>query len=159
VNGARSGGQGGGAAFPVADLRLHLHGRWRLARRLLDRRRRLVGAASGTVLFTEDGSDLLCREEGSLRFGRHAGPFTRAYRYAELGAGRAEVRFPDGRPFHPLDLTTGIWVAEHRCGPDLYRGLFRVLGPDLWTLRWELSGPAVDQALLTLLWREAAGIG
>lgn len=150
-------GQGAGAAFPVVDLRAFLHGRWRLKRRLLDRRLRLSGAATGSALFAEVGPDLLCREEGQLRFGRHAGPFTRTCRYVALAAGRAEVRFADGRLFHALDLGRGLGAAEHPCGPDLYRGRFRVFGPDLWAVRWELSGPASDQSVLTLLRRAAAG--
>jgi hypothetical protein len=135
--------------FPVADLRAFLAGRWRIVRGIEDRRAAQTGRLDGLGFWTPEGTGLLYREDGVLRLGDFRGRAGRAYRYEFPRPGRAEVRFPDGRGFHPLDLSTGEWRAGHRCGGDLYEGRFRAEGPLAWTVRWRVTGPRKDFVLVS----------
>ncbi len=142
------------AGYPVADLRAYLAGAWgawRLVRTLEDRRTGQAGRFEGRAVFREDDGSgsggLTYREEGRLALGGFETLAHRDYLYLFPAPHLAEVRFPDGRTFHPLDLSGGAWAAEHRCGDDLYRGRFRTLGPDCWSADWEVAGPRKDQRL------------
>lgn len=141
--------------YPVADLRAYLAGVWRLVRTLEDRRTGQKGRFEGRAVFREpeegegtvEAGGLAYREEGRLVLGGFETLAHRAYLYRFPLLHLAEVRFADGRAFHRLDLSGGVWDAEHGCGGDLYRGSFRALGPDGWTAVWEVAGPRKDQRL------------
>jgi hypothetical protein len=60
-----------------------------------------------------------------------------------------EVRFDDGRPFHALDLSSGVCSAVHPCGEDHYEGEYRILGEDAFEVRWQVRGPRKDQWILS----------
>ena len=137
-----------GSSLPIVDLRAFLAGLWRLERTLQDRRLGHTGNLRGTAEFIADGDGLLYRENGELTIEGYTGPTTRAYRYRFPEPHRADVCFEDGQPFHDLDLSRGVWQAEHRCGEDLYRGTFRALGPDAWDAAWRIEGPRKDQTLV-----------
>jgi hypothetical protein len=87
-------------------------------------------------------------ERGRMRW---RGNDLEARRVLELvrEAGGWEVRFDDGRPFHPLDLSTGSFAAVHPCGEDHYEGEYRVLGDDLFEVEWRVRGPRKDQRIHT----------
>ena len=129
------------------DLRQFLQGSWRLARVIEDRRGGQTGVLRGQASFAPDGAGLVLTESGRLRLGPHAGAAHRRTLYRFPAPGRAEVCFADGRPFHDLDLTDGTWQAAHRCGADLYRGMFRVLDPHTLLVRWVVAGPRKDAVL------------
>ena len=59
--------------------------------------------------------------------------------------GAWQVRFADGRPFHPW--RPGVWV-DHPCNADLYRGLVDA-SPDRLRILWDVVGPTKDQRLFT----------
>ena len=65
---------------------------------------------------------------------------------------RAALR-PGPAP-HPA---AGTAEAVHRCGADLYRGTFRVLGSDEWVVEWVVSGPRKDYHMVTCHYRVSAG--
>jgi hypothetical protein len=148
------------ARYPVADLRAYLMGAWRVERALDDRRRGAPGSFAGEAVFRASAANALAyREEGRLALGGYETLAHQSYHYAfpapHLAPHRAEVRFADGRPFHPLDLSGGRWTAEHACGADLYRGRFEALGCDRWTAEWEIVGPRKDQVLSSRFTRAA----
>jgi Family of unknown function (DUF6314) len=148
--------EGRDARYPVADLRAYLTGAWRVGRTLEDRRRGARGRFDGGASFTPGQTGALaCREEGRLALAGFETVAHQSYLYTFPAPFLAEVRFADGRPFHPLDLRDGVWTAEHLCGADLYRGAFRALGPDRWQAEWEISGPCKDQVLRGLFTRAA----
>lgn len=64
------------------------------------------------------------------------------------------VHFPDGRPFHDLDLTGGAWEVEHGCGADVYRITFLVGDADTLIERWRVRGPRKAYEAETF-WRRA----
>jgi hypothetical protein len=134
-------------AYAVADLRAFLAGAWRLTRRLDDRGAGVSGVLDGEARFDADGAGLAYREDGDLRMAAYEGRVWRCYRYGFPAPHRAEVYFADGRAFHVLDLSRGHWTAEHACGADLYRGAFRVDGPDTWRATWRVRGPRKDLIL------------
>ena len=134
-------------ALPVTDLRAYLRGTWRLERRILDRLRGERAFLAGEAMFCGEGDELAYRETGTLALDGQAFEFSRAYRYRFPEAHSAEVRFADGSLFHALDFSAGAWAADHACEPDLYRGRFRVLTPDLWLAAWWVAGPRKDQVL------------
>ncbi len=152
-------GEGRAARYPVADLRAYLLGAWVIRRTLDDRRRGAQGHFEGRATFMPgEGGALAYREEGCLELGGFETLAHQSYLYAFPAthrAHRAEVRFADGRAFHALDLRDGLWSAEHVCAADLYRGRFRALAPDRWSVLWTVTGPRKDQSLESLFTRAA----
>ena len=152
------------ALHPVADLRAYLLGAWEIRRALDDRRNGQHGSFEGQATFIPgDENTLAYREEGCLELGGFETLAHQSYLYAfpaphrapHRAPNRAEVRFADGRLFHPLDLSDGRWSAEHLCGADLYRGRFRAEGAERWSVLWTVTGPRKDQALESFFTRAA----
>ena len=126
----------------MVDLVRFLAGRWTVERTL--RWGDETGDFTGTAEFRPDGDGLVWDEEGRLRWQRYDGRARRRLLVVPAGDGW-EVRFDDGRPFHPLDLRTGAASAVHPCGEDRYEGDYRVVGDDELHVRWRVVGPAKDQ--------------
>ena len=148
------------ALYPVTDLRAYLLGAWEVRRTLDDRRRGESGSFEGRAIFAPGAANILTyREEGCLELGGFETLAHQSYLYAfpatYRAPHRAEVRFANGRPFHPLDFRDGLWSAEHVCAADLYRGRFRALAPDRWSVLWTVTGPRKDQVLESLFTRAA----
>lgn len=139
------------APSPVADTLGYLAGRWRVRRTVEDRAAGETGLFEGVADFTPDGAGGLAHAERG-RFGWRGASreATREHSYGPGPDGTALVAFPDGRPFHDLDLRTGRWSAVHGCAPDRYEGAFTVLGPDRWRVVWRVTGPAKNLLLTTL---------
>lgn len=106
------------------------------------------GGFAGTATFSREGDGLAWVETGELRLESYVGPATRRLAIVPF-AGTWEVRFDDGRPFHPLDLERGRCDAVHHCGPDLYEGEYVVLGDGALDVTWRVTGPAKDQEIVS----------
>jgi hypothetical protein len=104
---------------------------------------------TGELVIADDRDGLRWAESGTLRWGGATYPVSRTYLLRE-GADGWEVRFADGRPFHPW--RPGVWVT-HPCRGDVYTGLVAV-GPGRVRTLWDVRGPAKDQRLVTRLTRE-----
>ena len=111
-----------------------LTGRWTIGRRVYDLRAGTSGCFAGIATITPDGRWV---EEGTLEFGPYRGPARR-----ELRIAGGEVRFADGRPFHPLDLTGA--PVKHLCGDDRYVGEFRLVATDRFETTWCITGPGKE---------------
>ena len=126
-----------------------LLGTWTLTRvvedRLADERRDVAGTAT---LILEAPGRVRWSEEGVMTWAGRSVPVTRTLYVVRLDVGW-EVRFSDGRPFHP-------WVVgervEHPCRPDLYRGLVETEGDPVtrWTVEWQATGPEKDYVMTTV---------
>ncbi|MFF2246437.1 DUF6314 family protein [Arthrobacter sp. NPDC058130] len=149
---------------PDFDLRAYLRGSWSVDRTLLDRSTGTSGTFTGVVRFTDlDDGGLMWREEGTVRWTSFSGaPFTgpasREYllRTADT-PDTLDVYFPDGRPFHRMGFAGQANRDVHWCDPDTYRVRYQVLGPDECGYRWDVTGPAKDQLLESVLHRLKAG--
>lgn len=141
--------------FIVSDLKAFLQGNWKLERGLEDALRDETGALVGEASFVATGGGLDYREEGILSLGDHRGAAHQAYRYDFPALGHAAVSFTDGRFFHDLDLTAGIWICRHRCSDDDYAGEFRALNADRLQVLWRVKGPRKDMLLDGLYHRVA----
>ena len=148
-----------GTSCGITDLPGFLQGTWRLARIIEDRRTQTSGFLRGRAVFTPHRRGLRCREQGRMRLGPHEGPTHRTHFYEFPRKDLASVLFDDGRPFHDLDLTGGRWHCTHLCGADRYRGEFLVLGADVLAVRWEVTGPRKDYALVSRYRRDAGAVG
>ncbi|MEU9958375.1 DUF6314 family protein [Streptomyces sp. NPDC050982] len=141
--------------WPVTDVLTYLTGSWRVERSVRDLASGAQGSFSGTTVFEplDDEKGLLHHESGTFVWQDVARPAERTLRFLAdgdgAGAGRADVRFADGRPFHDLDLTSGHHVTDHPCAADLYRGEFTVRDADHWRTVWRVGGPAKDLLLTT----------
>ena len=137
----------------INDLRAFLQGEWRLERSIADGRSGIPGSLTGLASFAPRadglGYGLDYREEGLLTLGDHCGAAHQAYRYDFVSPGCAAVNFTDGRYFHDLDLTAGIWRCRHLCGDDRYDGVFTALGAANWRVVWSVAGPRKDLRLDT----------
>lgn len=128
-----------------------LVGRWELRRRVVDRRAAQHGVMVGELVVRPDGAGVRWEEQGVLRFGGAQRPATRTY-LVRQGSDGWEVRFADGRPFHPWRPGE---VVVHPCRDDVYTGLVTVDG-DLMRTAWDVRGPAKEQRLVTRFYRSAA---
>jgi hypothetical protein len=130
------------------DLAAYLCGRWGVDRVVRDGEAR--GAFAGTAEFSPTGAraELLWDEAGELRLAGYEGPARRRLHLVPDGEGW-EVRFDDGRPFHPLDLREGRCAAAHDCGADRYEGEYVIRGPDAFDVVWRVRGPAKDQEIVS----------
>jgi hypothetical protein len=136
-------------------------------RTLLDRSAGTRGSFTGVVRFTpltgpgDDGA-LRFREEGTVVWMTAGGtPFTapasREYLLRPAGSGATmDMFFPDGRPFHSMGFGPDSSHAQHWCDPDSYRVSYTLVGPDEFHYRWDVTGPAKDQLLESVL-RRAPG--
>jgi hypothetical protein len=121
-----------------------LLGRWRLHRRLVDRRLRRSGIVVGELSIVADGAEVGWREHGTLCWDGREVPVSRTLRFRQVD-GDWHVHFADGRPFHPWRPGR---VIEHPCRADVYRGLIDATRDRLRTL-WDVTGPEKDQRILT----------
>jgi hypothetical protein len=149
-------------AGPDFDLRAYLLGSWSVDRTLLDRAAGTRGTFTGVVRFTAGNGDdggLRFHEEGtvawtSINGAPFTGPASRDYllRPADTPDVLA-MHFPDGRPFHRMGFGELSNSDEHWCDPDTYRVSYTMLGPDEFRYSWDVTGPAKDQLLESVLRR------
>lgn len=137
---------------PVADPRAFLPGVWQIDRQVHDARARQDGTYVGTATFLHEADGLSWTERGELRMGTFVGVATRVMhvvpgRYGSVAPW--EVRFDDGRPFHPLDLRGGACPVDHPCGEDHYAGWVRIEHEGLMVVSWRVVGPAKDHTILS----------
>ena len=130
-----------------------LEGRWRIARRIEDRRAGTQGTLVGEAVWSGDGAGSRQVETGVLRLGA-ARPMQarRVYLWRAGAAGALNVCFEDGRPFHRL--VPGAASDRHLCGPDIYDVTYDLGAfPDVWHQRWSVMGPRKEYTLSTRFWR------
>ena len=146
--------QATGGLFLVRDIKAYLAGSWSLERTVFDELRGEQGTLSGSAQFSEEGADLLYREDGILLFGGLQSETFRIYRYCFPEMQRAEILFEDGSFFHDLNLKTGVWDAEHACGDDAYCGHFKTISAVSWSSRWSIEGPRKQMTIASVYRRQ-----
>lgn len=149
-------------AEPRFELRAYLLGNWSVDRTMLDRATGSRGTFNGVVRFTEtDDGGLRFREEGTVQWNPAGGaPFTgpasREYLLKPSATpATMDMFFPDGRPFHRIGFGGQDNRDQHWCDPDTYRVGYTKLGPDDFRYRWDVTGPAKDLLLESVLHRAA----
>jgi hypothetical protein len=145
----RAGNRGSGDRMTaqVALVRpTDLLGVWQLDRRLVDRQQNAFGRVHGWLELTLVGSVVHWLEFGELRWGGTTHQVTRELHIMPVGGGW-EVRFTDGRPFHPWQPGA---LVEHPCRNDLYRGLIDVdEARKRMRVLWDVTGPLKDQRIVS----------
>ena len=134
----------------MGDLAAWLTGRWSVSRTVNGGQ----GTFTGVAEFQADGDALCWRETGELQLDAYRGSARRTLTIHPAGE-RWEVRFDDGRPFHPLQLSDGSCEVRHRCGADVYDGRFDVDGETAFTVAWHVVGPGRDDTIVTRYARTA----
>ncbi|WP_232083433.1 DUF6314 family protein [Arthrobacter sp. SO5] len=161
---------------PDLDLRGYLLGIWTVERTLLDRANGTRGTFTGVVSFTplgggdvQHGTDgphdggLRLHEEGTISWTSFTGkpftgPATRDYLLRGTESPETmDMFFPDGRPFHRMGFGAQDCLAQHWCDPDTYRVSYARTGADEFRYRWDVTGPAKDQVLDSVLRRRHPG--
>jgi hypothetical protein len=150
---------------PDFDLRAYLLGSWTVERILLDRSAGARGTFTGVARFTplnNDGS-LRFREAGTVAWDAvpggpgetpFTGPASREYLLRRTDSpDTMEMLFPDGRPFHRMGFGPQSRHDQHWCDPDTYRVSYACTGPDDFRYQWDVTGPAKDQLLTSVLHR------
>ncbi len=126
-----------------------LLGTWALTRVVVDHRTGERRDVSGTAtLEAESPGRVRWTEEGTMSWPGHDVPIGRTLFVVRTG-GTWEVRFEDGRAFHPWTVGSPV---EHPCAPDLYRGDVEAAGDpvETWTVTWDASGPGKDYRMVTV---------
>ena len=144
----------------AADLRSYLLGSWSVDRTLWDRSADSRGTFTGVATFIgmDDGA-LRFREVGTVHWAAPGGePFTGpAQREYVLRASdrpdTLEVYFRDGRPFHRMSFVPADDSELHWCDPDTYRVKYSLVSRDEYRYSWDVSGPAKDLLLESILRR------
>lgn len=123
-----------------------LLGVWQLERRLYDRPGGF-GRVTGWLELTLVGGVVHWLELGELRWGGQTYEVTRELHIVRGDTDGWDVRFTDGRMFHPWRPGGHV---QHPCGRDLYRGLIAV-DESRTRLRvlWDVSGPLKSQRIMT----------
>lgn len=136
---------------PTVDLDpVELIGAWNLSRIIVDRKldERSTVAGLTTLAHMDDGR-ISWMETGTLtRHGTEL-PVSRSL-YLEHRAGGWFVTFEDGRDFHPWEPGHAV---EHACAPDTYVGTVQRLDLDRWSVEWQVTGPAKDYTMTSILTR------
>ena len=162
-------------ASPVFDLRAYLLGSWSVDRTLLDRATGTGGTFTGVLRYSgtdgpaveigtgadspRDDGALSFHEEGTISWTPvHGKPFTgpasRDYLLRPADSPDVlEMYFPDGRPFHRMGFAEHSSHDQHWCEPDTYRVSYTMIGPDEFRYSWDVTGPAKDQLIETVLRR------
>lgn len=137
----------------LADWRQYFAGRWRMARRIEDRRDARTGAATGEASFLDVGGEVLaCSETLAIDYGgrRIDGEQRMLWRFGETGP---VLHFHDGRFFCAMIFREerGVYRADvvHDCGDDRYEGEATMTGMNEWRLVWNVLGPRKDYTLDT----------
>ena len=153
-------------SYCVDDLGPYLEGEWSLSRQVFQ------GAISTKALGVNSAVKPLMpstimrgrasvsgshynfgyREEGTLYKGAYHGPFEQYYSMVSdpQNPERAQIFFPDSRPFFVLDLSKGRQSIEHLCGADFYRAIFVAFKISI-ECTWHVTGPRKNYSLKTLL--------
>ena len=150
---------------PDFDLRAYLLGSWTVDRTMLEKSTGARGTFTGVVRFTPtaDGG-LRLREEGTVAWAPvpggpagtpFTGPASREYllRPSDGAPETMDMFFPDGRPFHRMGFGPQSSQDRHWCDPDTYRVRYTRTGPDEFRYQWDVTGPAKDQLLSSVLRR------
>lgn len=152
---------------PDFNLRAYLQGSWTVERTLLDRSTGTRGTFTGVVRLTPEAGAAARDADGGLRFHEEgtvrwtsssgepfSGPASREYLLWPTGTpDTMDMFFPDGRPFHRMGFGPASGHAEHWCDPDTYRVSYTWIGPDEFRYCWDVTGPAKDQLLESVLRR------
>lgn len=139
----------------MPDIGQFLLGAWRLTRLGWDGVTARSMRLRGTARVSNCAAGLLLEERGILTVGAHVGEATRRTLFHIVGDSVATACFEDGRPFHRLDLATGMAPVRHDCPPDRYEGRYRVLTPACWLLSWRVTGPRKNQVITSRFTRPA----
>ncbi|MGF6832953.1 hypothetical protein QF015_001118 [Paenarthrobacter sp. TE4293] len=144
---------------PTQDLQAYLAGSWSVERTLLDRASGTQGTFTGVVRYSlKPGGGLDYREDGTMHWPTHSGPAFREYVLLPGATPESmDVFFPDGRPFHAMSFTEQGNQDTHWCDPDDYRVKYVYAGPDAFSFRWDVHGPAKDLLLESRMTRIDAG--
>jgi hypothetical protein len=118
-----------------------------------DRKTATIGRLDGVARFTADGEMLRFSESGTLFYGGLSTEAARDYRFEIVAEDRFRVFFADGRLFHEARVVGGIAPVAHDCAPDLYRGRYRLDGPERWRLSWRVTGPRKDLVICSVFSR------
>lgn len=136
---------------PAADP-LALTGTWTFERVISDHAAHEEHHVTGTTELVAEGPDRVRWSESGVMAWRDTEiPVSRTL-FLTLRDDGWFVTFDDGRDFHPWTPQTEV---EHLCGNDLYVGRIDVLtgGPARWTVEWNVTGPAKNYTMTTVLTR------
>lgn len=105
-----------------------------------------LGACTFSPLEASEDT-LICREDGRVRMNGQDMKAHRIYHYVFCGPRKFAVQTEDGDVLLNLNLEHGQSEDRHLCIADTYRGNFEIVGDDLWTQSWTVTGPKKNYAL------------
>ncbi|MBW4021832.1 MAG: hypothetical protein HIU92_01620 [Proteobacteria bacterium] len=140
-----------------APIGIYLRGDWVLRRRIRDLTSCQTGRLRGAANFSPLGEALLFTEHGRLALAQSEMEARQSYRFVIGGPAAFDVLFADGRPFHQAVFASRTAWTAHDCAPDTYRGRYRILGPNRWSLGWRITGPRKNLVVISIFSRAGGG--
>ena len=124
----------------------YFRGQWLLVRIIENVPEGIIGEVWGEAQFVNDGEGLTCREQGVMRFqgADYHTERTSLWRFPE--AGRVEVLYEDGRPFHDFLTRDPIALTIEE---DARYEIVYDFEPGTWISRWQLLGPGRNYMMTT----------
>jgi hypothetical protein len=130
-------------------------GPWAIERAITDLAAGATGRLTGRADFRPAPHGLACTETGTLVMGGPPMAATRTTLWREA-AGRIEVAFEDGRPFHAFPADDPSPEASHDCPPDRYCVRYDFTAWPSWQAEWRVRGPRKHYVMLTRFARPLA---
>lgn len=131
---------------PVGATQDYFRGEWLFVRIIEDVSEGVIGEVWGEAEFVEDGAGLTCRERGVMRFRGEDWHSERTSLWRFPEAGRVEVLYEDGRPFHDFLMHDPIALGLDE---DASYEIAYEFEPESWLSRWQMLGPGQDYLMTT----------
>ena len=125
----------------IDDLARFLEGNWHVARMITSTDQRTTAFFQGLASFLRvSATRLEYFEAGTLRTEDTALEAGRSWVLDMVDRSVADISFPDGRPFHRIDLRRGRARSVFLCDSDRYVGTFVAIAPSILIARWRVTG-------------------
>lgn len=124
----------------------YFRGQWLLVRIIENVPEGIIGEVWGEAEFVNDSEGMACRERGVMRFQGTDFHMERTSLWRFPEAGRVEVLYEDGRPFHDFLTRDPIALTIEE---DARYEIVYDFKPGTWISRWQLLGPGRNYMMTT----------
>ena len=115
-------------------------GEWIIRRNIEDKLNKRNFILIGKAIFTTEDNIFYYKETGVIKSDNFESKAHQDYTWIIKPNGW-KINFSNGSHFHDLELENTEQEVYHKCGNDIYRGIFSLNLPRSFEVVWEVSGP------------------